>query len=310
MQAINDFFAKYMGLIIGFFCRLCGNHFALAIFLFTLFINLVFCPLNIKQQKSTAAQARIKYKLEKLKEKYGDDKVKYQEEMSKVYQETGASPMSGCMLLLVRLPFFYGIYYAIQQPLLHILRLGSENILAAAKALGLDTAQRGYELGIMNNLDKLDGFADLKTAIQTFDFRLFGIDLTASPKFSWNFGEAFRDGAWLLWLIPLLSFATSMLSGVVSSKLQKINNPEAPGMTGLLLLMPLFSLWIAFNVPCAVGFYWACSNFVSMLMQIAMQLLYSPARVIARTEAKETLKRREAEQLKIRAVDGESSVSL
>ena len=37
MQAINDFFAKYMGLIIGFFCRLCGNHFALAIFLFTLF---------------------------------------------------------------------------------------------------------------------------------------------------------------------------------------------------------------------------------------------------------------------------------
>ena len=81
-------------------------------------------------------------------------------------------------------------------------------------------------------------------------------------------------------------------------------------MTGLLLLMPLFSLWIAFNVPCAVGFYWACSNFVSMLMQIAMQLLYSPARVIARTEAKETLQRREAEQLKIRAVDGESSASL
>ncbi len=305
MQAINDFFANIMGLIIGFFCQLCGNHFALAIFLFTLFINLVFCPLNIKQQKSSAAQARMQYKLQKLKEKYADDKVKYQEEMSKVYQEAGASPMSGCALLFVRLPFFYGIYFAIQQPLLHILRLNGDTILEAAKALKLDTTQRGYELGIMHHLDKLAGFDSLKTAVQNFNFRLFGIDLTAKPQFSWNFGEVFRDGTWLLWLIPLLSFATAMLSGIVSARLQKRNNPEAPGMTGLLLLMPLFSLWIAFNVPCAVGFYWACSNFVSMLMQIAMQLLYSPACVIARTEAKEALKRREAEQIKIRAVDGE-----
>ena len=67
---MNAFLAKYMGYIISFFCSLCGNNFAVAIFLFTLFINIVFCPINIKQQKTAANQARIKFKLEKLKEKY------------------------------------------------------------------------------------------------------------------------------------------------------------------------------------------------------------------------------------------------
>ena len=304
---MNDFLAKYMGYVIAFFCDLCGNHFALAIFLFTLVINLVFSPLNIKQQLSTAKQARMKNKLEKLKEKYKDDKAKYQEEMGKVYQEAGSSPLSGCLLLLVRLPFFFGIYYAIQQPLQFLLRIDTTLIEKAAKALSIDTANRGYELSIMNSVDKLTGseFKDMVAAIKGFDFNFLGIDLTETPAFSWNLGEAWASGAMLLWLIPLLSFATAMLSGVVSSKLQKINNPEAPGgMAGLFLLMPILSLVIAFGVPCAVGFYWACSNFVAMLLQIVMQLLYNPARVIARTEAKEALARRAAEQKKIAAVDG------
>lgn len=303
---MTAFLAKYMGYVIAFFCNLCGNHFALAIFLFTLIINLIFSPLNIKQQLSAAKQARMKNKLEKLKEKYKDDKAKYQEEMGKLYQEAGSNPLSGCLLLLVRLPFFFGIYYAIQQPLSYILRLDAGLIEKAGKALSLDAAARGYELSIMNGLSKLTdpAFDTLKTAVSSYDFRFFGIDLTETPQFTWNFGEAFSSGAILLWLIPLLSFATAMLSGVVSAKLQKINNPEARGMTGLLLLMPLISLWIAFSVPCAVGFYWACSNFVAMLLQIVMQLLYNPARVIARTEAKEALARRAAEQKKIAAVDG------
>ena len=306
MDAIYGFLAKYMGYVITFFCTLCGNNFAVAIFLFTLVINLVFSPLNVKQQLASAKQARLKNKLAKLKEKYKDDKAKYQEEMGKIYQEAGSNPMSGCLLLLIRLPFFFGIYYAIQQPLSYLMRIPAETIEKAAKALDIDVASRGYELTIMNGVSKLTGseFKDLKEAVSSFNFSFLGIDLTQTPDFTWNFGEAWATGAMLLWLIPLLSFATAMLSAVVSSMLQKRNNPETRGMAGLFLLMPLLSLWIAFSVPCAVGFYWACSNFVAMLLQIVMQLLYSPARVIARTEAKEALARRAAEQKNIAAVDG------
>lgn len=303
---MNAFLAKYMGYIISFFCSLCGNNFAVAIFLFTLFINIVFCPINIKQQKTAANQARIKFKLEKLKEKHADDQAKFQQESAKLYQDAGASPFSGCLLLLVRMPFFFGIYYAIQQPLSYIIHADASLIQEAGKALSLDMSTRGAELSIINGISKLDGFETLKELIGDFNLSFFGIDLTATPKFSWNFGEAFASGSWLLWIIPLLSFATSMLSSIITTQLQKINNPDAPRMGGLMLMMPLISLWIAFTVPGAVGFYWACSNFVAMLLQIALQILYNPARVIACTEAKEARARRAAEQEKIRAVDGKT----
>ena len=308
MDAVYDFLANYMGYVITFFCNLFSNNFAIAIFIFTLVINLVFSPLNIKQQLTTAKQARMKNKLAKLKEKYKDDKAKYNEEMTKLYSEGGTNPLSGCLLLFIRLPFFFGIYGAIQKPLSYLLRIPAETIEAATKVLGLNASDRGFELSIMNGVSKLTGaeFAGLKDAVDSYNFTFFGIDLTRTPEFTLELGKAFSDPEiWTLWLIPLLSFATAMLSAVVSSLLQKRNNPDAPGgMAGLFLLMPLLSLWIAFSVPCAVGFYWACSNFVAMLLQIAMQLLYSPARVIARTEAKEALARRAAEQKKIAAVDG------
>lgn len=303
---MNAFLAKYMGYIISFFCSFCGNNFAVAVFLFTLFINLVFSPINIKQQKTAANQARVKFKLEKLKEKYADDKAKLQQEQARIYQEAGASPFSGCLLLFIRMPFFFGILYAIQQPLSYIIRADAGLLKKAAEALSINLADRGAELSIINGLNKLEGFDALKEQVADFNLTFFGIDLTQTPKFSWNLGEVFSNGSWLLWIIPLLSFATALLSGFITTRLQKINNPDAPKMGGMMLLMPFLSLWITFSVPGAVGFYWACSNLVSMLIQIAMQMLYNPARVIALTEAKEAKARRAAEQAKIRAVDGET----
>ncbi len=302
MSGLNAFLAKYMGYIINFFCELFGNNFALAIFLFTLFINIVFSPINIKQQKSAAKQARIKYKLEKLKEKYADDKVKYQEEMGKLYQESGSSPFSGCMLLLLRMPFFFGIYYAIQSPLTYLAHADSSLISAATEALSLGSNLRAPELTLLNRFDELIAIDSKFEALRcNINFDFLGINLTETPEFTWNFSQA-----QLIWLVPLLSFATSMLSSFISTRMQKLNNPDAPSMGGMMLVMPFISLWIAFSVPGAVGFYWACSNFVSMLIQVVLQWLYNPARVIAVTEANEARQRRENEKKKISAIEGNS----
>lgn len=303
MSGINAFLAKYMGYIISFFCELFGNNYALAIFLFTLFINIVFCPINIKQQKSAAKQARIKYKLEKLKEKYADDKAKYQEEMGKLYQESGSSPFSGCLLLFLRLPFFFGIYYAVLSPLTYLAHANTGLIEQAVKALGIDaTKVRAPELSLLNRMDELVGIDSKFEALRcNINFDFFGINLTETPEFTWNFSQA-----QLVWLIPVLSFATAMISSLISTKMQKLNNPDAPSMGGMLLLMPFISLWIAFSVPGAVGFYWACSNLVSMLIQVVMQWLYNPARVIATTEASEARARREMEKKKISAINGDN----
>ena len=86
--------------------------------------------------------------------------------------------------------------------------------------------------------------------------------------------------------------------------MQKKTNPDAASMGGMMLLMPLLSLWIAFKVPAAVGFYWACSNVVTMVIQIIMNKMLGPYKIIARNEAKIIAERRKKEtQLKLNVAE-------
>lgn len=139
--------------------------------------------------------------------------------------------------------------------------------------------------------------------LNKFDFDLFGIDLRDTPNFSWNIVKGFQWN----WLIPLASFFTALLTGIATSKLQKKANPEAPNMMGMMLMMPLVSLFIAFGFPCAVGFYWACSSLVSGGIQVLTQIFYGPAVVNAREQAQNVVIRAKKENIKIAEVENKSA---
>lgn len=109
------------------------------------------------------------------------------------------------------------------------------------------------------------------------------LDLTKTPKFSFNI---FKDSQ-LLWLIPIGAFAAQILTSLISMKVNKINNPEAPSMMGMMLGMPLISLFIGFTLPAGVGFYWICSSLIGGLIQSGVQLWYGPHKLLARERAKE-----------------------
>lgn len=141
--------------------------------------------------------------------------------------------------------------------------------------------------------------------LEKINFDLFGLDLAKTPKFSWNF-KNFEP----LWLIPLLSFATAILSSLVSLKIQKKANPDAPNMAGMMLTMPIISLIIAFGVPGAVGFYWACSNVISGGIQAVMQLTYGPNVMVAKEQSKTILARAKVEKAKIERVKDREDISL
>jgi YidC/Oxa1 family membrane protein insertase len=136
---------------------------------------------------------------------------------------------------------------------------------------------------------------DLEDVRKT-NFGLFGLDLTETPRFSWNLTK-FEA----IWLIPILSFATAMLSSIASMIMQKKINPDAPNMAVMMLMMPLFSLYIAFTVPGAVGFYWACSNVISGGLQILSQIVYGPNVIIAKEQAKTVIDRDKQEKARIAA---------
>ena len=297
MTWLNEFF----GWIIRFFCELCGNNFVIGIFVFTLVINAVLIPLNIKQQKSTAAQARMKNKLAKLQEKYKDDKAKYQEEMGKLYSESGSSPFSGCLLMLIRFPIFICIYTAVREALSYVYGAEKELIEAAKKVvesgvLGKEvTLSSGTpQLSILEHMDKLidhDGKFAALTGGLDLDFNMFGINLLETPSLAIA----------PIVIIPLLSFLTSLLSSLISMANTKKTNGDSNAATNgcMMIVMPLFSLWITFSVPGAVGWYWVCSNIVSTIIMTAMQKIYFPGKLIAEAEAKEAKKRRKLEQQRI-----------
>ena len=60
------------------------------------------------------AMQAIQPEMQKIQKKYKNDPQKLREEMGKLYKENGASPLSGCLPLLIQMPFLISIYYALQ----------------------------------------------------------------------------------------------------------------------------------------------------------------------------------------------------
>ncbi len=281
MQFIFDIISVPMGFILKGLSYLVGNNFAAAVALFTLLVNLLMLPLTLKSQKSTVQQTRIRPKLDALKEKYGDDKQRYSQEMQALYQREGVSMSGGCLPLIIRMLLMMGIYYAVINPLRYICGVEADVIKAAMKEFEL---VREIELVPLVAAGKV-GTIPAEVA-EMIDFNLFGINLTDMPNFSLDFSKAQP-----IWIIPFVSFAAQMLSSIVSMKIQKKNNPDAPSMAGMMLTMPLISLWIGFSFPGALGFYWAVSAIVGGAIQTVVSLKYGPDVLIAKEQTKEVYER-------------------
>lgn len=291
-----DFLLKPLGWILEQLAYLLGGSFAWSVFMFTLIVNLIMIPLNIKTQKSSVGQMRIRPKMEALKQKYGDDKQRYQTELQKLYQEENISMSGGCLPMLIRLPIMLGVYRVVLSPLKYIMGV-SESAIAAGKAAveGItgSTLNGYYELNILEYVEKGKITSpEIAQKMSEIDFNFFGIKLTDSPKFNIDIIHNFE----LSWLIPVLAFAAAMLTSIVSMKIQKRNNPDAPSMNGMMLTMPFISLIIGFSVSCAAGFYWACSSLISGAIQSVIQIYYGPNKMIASQQAKELVKRNKEEK--------------
>ncbi len=299
---LNDY---VLSPILRVIMTVCGNNFAIAIFLFTLVINLVLIPLTIKSQKSSVQQARIKPKLDLLKEECGDDKQKYSVKMQELYQEENVSMAGGCLPMILRLVILMSIYYLVLSPISYLTPVEETQITAATDAIVSEEeskASRGKELAFISEVTKPDFTSDnadvlaVKEEVDKIDFHFLGIDLTETPKFTFNLANANIN-----WIIPFLSFAAAMLSSLISMALQKSVNPDAPSMKGMMLTMPLISLFIAFSAPCGLGYYWACSSLISGGLQAGVQYFYGPNRMLAKSRAKSIVKAYELEKKTINA---------
>jgi len=103
------FFTKPLFFIIDYFFKLTGN-FGLAIVIITALVRLIFFPLANYSFKSMAKMKILQPEMVRLKELHKDDKVKLQQEMMALYKREKVNPVSGCLPVLIQIPFFFAIY--------------------------------------------------------------------------------------------------------------------------------------------------------------------------------------------------------
>ena len=338
MDKLFDIINIPFSYILRFIADMSGGNFAVAVFVFTLLINLAFIPLTIKSQKSAVQQMRIKPKLDALREKCGDDKQKYSMEMQELYQKEGVSMGGGCLPMLLRLVVMMSIYWLIMSPVTYLsgvekAKVNNVNTVITesfnelkksdkdkyddiTKKLDWSAKNVNNQLGIIKIVrdnEKVEILKDSLTDKQYgkieddlqymikkdkeagIEFSLFGIDLTATPKFSIDIFNAFNR----TWIMPLLAFVAQMLTTVMSSIMQKKQNPDAPSMMGMMLMMPLMSLFIGFGFPCGVTFYWACSSLIGGVIQILVQQFYGPHKLLSKERAKQLAKQCDFESAQI-----------
>ena len=84
-----------------------------AIVLLVALLKLALYPLSAAQYKSMAKMRRFQPRIEQLKERYGEDKQKFQMAMLELYKKEKINPAGGCLPILIQMPVFLALYYVL-----------------------------------------------------------------------------------------------------------------------------------------------------------------------------------------------------
>ena len=87
------------------------TNYGVIIILIVLIIKLALFPLTYKSYIGMAKMRVIKPEIDELKEKYGEDPTKMQQEQMKLFGQLGVSPISGCLPMVLQMPFLFAMFF-------------------------------------------------------------------------------------------------------------------------------------------------------------------------------------------------------
>lgn len=283
------------------------NSYGVALILFTLVIKLIMLPFQMKSKKSMMRMSRVSGQMQDLQKRYAKNQAKLQEEMQKLYEEEGANPMSGCLWSFLPLPILMALYSIIRQPITHFMMLSKDvlqtvvqsvadagvdltNIVMMDKATGAPALKDGlYQMAAYGQINLVKAVQEMGLSTPdgwfNVNYKFLGLDLTATP---WEYVKSFTF-TWAVIgviLIPILAG----LSQFVFSKLTMKTQPQADAaggasMKSMMYMMPLFSVYIAFIMPAALGVYWIAQSVFSLIQEAILNKTLS-AKMEAEEEAR------------------------
>ena len=268
---------------------------------FAIALEILMIPLAINQQKNSRKQAKLRPREMAIRNRYKgrNDQATQQKvtrEIQELYTKEGYSPMSGCLPLLITLPFLMCLYYVVIDPLTYMMGapagltsafLTFADAPAAAGGLGLTLGSTRGTIEVLSLIREsgmsIDGLADFAylangseclTALDGMvdripDFNLFGLNMGLTPGFD-------TKAQLLLIFMPVLTFVVYWGSGKITRKFsfQPMQNgdqkdPAQGCSNGMMnIMMPAMSAWFTFWVPAAVGLYWIFKSILGVFKTI------------------------------------------
>lgn len=273
-----NFISSVLGSVIRVIYNLVGQNYLISLLIFTVLTKLLLFPLMLKQLKSTEGIQRIAPEDKKLREKYKDDPVKLNQEITKLYADNKISPMAGCLLPIIQIPIIIAMFYVVKQPLTYIAQMDQATMNSyTAQYLNVEEDQitdkiaKQYEINIAKEYNLMDLSITSK------------ISLGDTPKDAFSKDETKRVSKWTL-VIPVLSLLFSYLSNFISSWLNKKNKTstltedQAEMQKSMNVMMPILSAYISFAWPLALGVYWLFGSILGIGQQFLIDKLMAKDR--------------------------------
>ena len=300
-RGVLDQLLNWIGIGFGWLIDVPGfGSFILGTLYFAIALELLMLPLGIRQQKNSIKQAKLRPREMAIRNKYRgrNDQatmMKLNEEIRTLYASEGYSPMSGCLPLLITLPFLLFLYYIVLDPMVYMMGISKDMAGAfldyasahpAAGGLGLSIGSSRGTIEVLSYIREgalsVDGLSDfaffsngqacydaVKDALSNIpDFSIFKINMGATPSIT--------GGAPVLLLIPVATFLVYWGSGKITRKMtfqpmQGANDPAQGCSNGMMnIMMPAMSAWFTFMVPAAIGIYWMFKSIVATVKQIVL----------------------------------------
>src|SRR3989339_1527290 len=109
-----DYLSGVMLEILKFFYAIGGHNYGLAIIWLTVAVNIALYPLTLSSIQQMSAMQRIQPRMQELQKKHKEEPQKLQKEIMDLHKSEGVNPLGGCLPVLLKIPFFLALFFALQ----------------------------------------------------------------------------------------------------------------------------------------------------------------------------------------------------
>jgi YidC/Oxa1 family membrane protein insertase len=258
--------------------HLVGGSWGLAIVGLTVLVRAILVPLTYRQLKSMQEMQRLAPEINKLKEKYKEDKQRQQQEIMKFYQEHKINPLASCLPLLLQLPVFISLFYMLRTDLKkHI--CGPQMVQHYNATPGLATKYKASP--------HVSSFAHLPAKF--VEETTCNTVAPHSGKFLFIPDITSKATGIVLVVLIVLYVGSQLASTLIATA------TADPNQRRLMLLLPVVFVVILYRYPAGLLVYWITTNLWTVGQQsILRRRLPPPEKPVATSNGKPSRSLRQA----------------